>query len=179
VLKFPTGVFILYGVYEVACRTLIHYFFALKSTIFWDITHCSPLKVSRRFGGTCLLHSQGRICRARYQHESRCQAEYSAIKVIYFGTDGQSIGLSWNKAPIWGLRPDLYYCLTVADLMWGALSDERTGLSFDRVTAVVSLLSVCTIYILHVIKRMYVYTIYSRPLSAQDQCSVQQSMPYY
>jgi hypothetical protein len=46
-------------------------------------------------------------------------------------TDGQSASLSWNKAPIWGLRPDLYYCQTVAGLlMWGALSDERTGLSF-------------------------------------------------
>jgi hypothetical protein len=29
------------------------------------------------------------------------------------------------------LRPDFYYCQTVAGLlMWGALSDERTGLSF-------------------------------------------------
>jgi hypothetical protein len=42
---------------------------------------------------------------------------------------GQSASLSWNKAPIWGLGPDLYYCLTVTGfLMWGALSDERTGL---------------------------------------------------
>jgi hypothetical protein len=32
---------------------------------------------------------------------------------------------------MWGLRPDFYYCQTVAGLfMWGALSDERTGLSF-------------------------------------------------
>jgi hypothetical protein len=32
---------------------------------------------------------------------------------------------------MWGLRPDLYFCQTVAGLlMWGALSDERTGLSF-------------------------------------------------
>jgi hypothetical protein len=40
----------------------------------------------------------------------------------------------------------------------GALSDERTGPSFSRVTvrSSVSLLSVCTIYILHVIKRMYI-----------------------
>jgi hypothetical protein len=46
-------------------------------------------------------------------------------------TDGQSASLSWNKEPIWGLRPDLYYCLTVAGLLiWGALADERTGLSF-------------------------------------------------
>jgi hypothetical protein len=39
-----------------------------KSTIFWDITPCSPLSVNRRFGGTYRLHIQGRrISRARYQ----------------------------------------------------------------------------------------------------------------
>jgi hypothetical protein len=32
----------------------------------------------------------------------------------YVTTDGQSASLSWNKAPIWGLRPDLYYYQTVA-----------------------------------------------------------------
>jgi hypothetical protein len=38
---------------------------------------------------------------------------------------------SWNKAPVWGLRPDFYYCQTFADLLiWDVLSDERTGLSF-------------------------------------------------
>jgi hypothetical protein len=49
----------------------------------------------------------------------------------YVTTDGQSASVSWNKAPIWGLRPDFYYCQTVASLlMWGALSDQRTGVSF-------------------------------------------------
>jgi hypothetical protein len=49
----------------------------------------------------------------------------------YVTTDGQSARLSWNKAPIRGLRPGFYYSQTVAGLlMWGALSDERTGLSF-------------------------------------------------
>jgi hypothetical protein len=49
----------------------------------------------------------------------------------YVTTDGQPASLSWNKAPIWGLLPDLYYYLTVAGLLiWGALSDERPGLSF-------------------------------------------------
>jgi hypothetical protein len=49
----------------------------------------------------------------------------------YITTDRQSASLSWNKTPIWGLRPDFYYCHTVTGLlMWGALSDERTGLSF-------------------------------------------------
>jgi hypothetical protein len=28
-------------------------------------------------------------------------------------TDGQSASLSWCKAPIWGLRPNFYYCQTV------------------------------------------------------------------
>jgi hypothetical protein len=34
--------------------------FSLKSTIFWDITTCSPLSVNRRFGGTYRLHLYGR-----------------------------------------------------------------------------------------------------------------------
>jgi hypothetical protein len=46
-------------------------------------------------------------------------------------TNIQSASLSWNKAPIWGLRPDFYYSQRVAGLlMRGAFSDERTGLSF-------------------------------------------------
>jgi hypothetical protein len=49
----------------------------------------------------------------------------------YVTTDGQSASLSWIKAPNWALRPNLYYWLKIAGLlMWGALSDERTGLSF-------------------------------------------------
>jgi hypothetical protein len=32
----------------------------MKSTIFWDITPCGPLKGIRRFGGTYRLHLQGR-----------------------------------------------------------------------------------------------------------------------
>jgi hypothetical protein len=49
----------------------------------------------------------------------------------YITIDGQSASLSWNKAPILGLRPDLYYCPTVASLLiWDAPSDERAGLWF-------------------------------------------------
>jgi hypothetical protein len=48
----------------------------MKSTIFLDITPCSPLKVNRRFAGTYRLHLQGRgISRERNQHERRWQAE--------------------------------------------------------------------------------------------------------
>jgi hypothetical protein len=53
------------------------------------------------------------------------------VKVILRST----VSLTWNKAPIWSLRPNSYYCQTVAGLlMWGALSDERTGLSLVNAT---------------------------------------------
>jgi hypothetical protein len=43
----------------------------------------------------------------------------------------------WNKAPIWGLRPNFYNCQTVAGFFtWVALSDERTGL-LDVASAVI------------------------------------------
>jgi hypothetical protein len=49
----------------------------------------------------------------------------------YVKTDGQSASLSWCQAPFWDSRPDFYLCQTVVGLlMWGALSDERTSLSF-------------------------------------------------
>jgi hypothetical protein len=50
----------------------------MKSTIFWDITPCSPLTVNRRFGGTCRLDLHDRrISLPRNQRESRWQrSEY-------------------------------------------------------------------------------------------------------
>jgi hypothetical protein len=43
----------------------------------------------------------------------------------YVTTDSQSASQSWSQAPIWGPRPDFYYCPRVDGLlMWGALSDE-------------------------------------------------------
>jgi hypothetical protein len=48
----------------------------------------------------------------------------------YITTDVQSASLPRNKAPVWGLRLH-FYCQTFASLlMWGALSYERTVLSF-------------------------------------------------
>jgi hypothetical protein len=65
----------------------------------------------------------------------KCREHKACQSQSYVTTDGQPASLSWNKAPIWGLRPDLDYCLTVAGLLiWGALSNERTGLSFAIAT---------------------------------------------
>jgi hypothetical protein len=84
------------------------------------------------------------------------QNQIRSYRYISVTTDGQSASLSWNKAPLWGLRPDPYYCLTVAALLiWGVLSDERTGLSFARVTPSSSK-CVFSMYNLH-FKCIYVY----------------------
>jgi hypothetical protein len=41
----------------------------MKSSTLWDTMLCSPLKVNRRFGGTCRLHLHGRISQARNPRE--------------------------------------------------------------------------------------------------------------
>jgi hypothetical protein len=57
----------------------------------------------------------------------------SKSKLCY---DWRSVGQSvLCQAPIWGPRPDFYYCQTVAILlMLGAISDKRMGLSFRFAT---------------------------------------------
>jgi hypothetical protein len=63
------------------------------------------------------------------------QVELSVKVKDMLGPTVQSACLSWNKSPIWSLRPNFYSCWTVAGLlMWGALSDERTDLSFARLS---------------------------------------------
>jgi hypothetical protein len=48
----------------------------LKSSNFWDITLCSPMKVNRRFRGICLFHLPDRsISQSRNWCESRWQVE--------------------------------------------------------------------------------------------------------
>jgi hypothetical protein len=74
--------------------------------------------------------------------------ELVEVKVMLRPTVSRPVYLG-IKHPIWGLRPDIYYCMTFAGfLMWGAPSDERTGLSFSRVT-VSSKKPVVSMYNLH------------------------------
>jgi hypothetical protein len=40
----------------------------MKSSVFWGIIPYSPLKVSRRFGGTYRLHLQGESLLATFSH---------------------------------------------------------------------------------------------------------------
>jgi hypothetical protein len=63
--------------------------------------------------------------------KSTCLDHSESESESYVTTDGQSASLSWSKASIWGLRPEFYYCQTVAGLLtWGALTGERSGMSF-------------------------------------------------
>jgi hypothetical protein len=45
---------------EVSLKLPTQITISLKSTVFWDMTPCSPLNFNRRFGGTYRLHLQGR-----------------------------------------------------------------------------------------------------------------------
>jgi hypothetical protein len=46
-------------------------------------------------------------------------------------TVSESVSTSWCRAPLWDMRPDITFCRSVAVLfVWGALSDDRTGLQF-------------------------------------------------
>jgi hypothetical protein len=47
----------------------------MKSSIFWDITPCSPLKFNRRFGG---------ICRLTYSLTLKMELVYSAETSVGF-----------------------------------------------------------------------------------------------
>jgi hypothetical protein len=63
----------------------------------------------------------------------------SSLLLACYLPAGQSASLSWCQAPIWDLRPEFYYYQTVAGLlMWGALSDERTGLPFTSAAGLAS-----------------------------------------
>jgi hypothetical protein len=56
----------------------------MKSTVFWDITSCSPVKFNRRFGGTYGLYLQGRISLAKYRNVGSLSTDYTAIYPIVY-----------------------------------------------------------------------------------------------
>jgi hypothetical protein len=90
----------------------------------------NPLCLHQPFLATASNGGNSSASRAQVL-SSQPPVQNSTESESYVTTDGQSASLSWNKAPIWGLRPDFNYCLTVAGfLIWGVLSDERTGMSF-------------------------------------------------
>jgi hypothetical protein len=86
------------------------------------------------FGNWICFHPQVREGRQPpcWVHQSQDNQSQSHS---YMTTDGQSASLSWCQAPIWDPQPNflllpLIIFRQVTDLlMWGALSDEKSGLS--------------------------------------------------
>jgi hypothetical protein len=69
-------------------------------TIFWDITPCSPLKVSRCFGETYRLHLHGRkISRVRNQRRKRWKAEVCILGLFFDPEDGGDLLLKRHLTP--------------------------------------------------------------------------------
>jgi hypothetical protein len=54
--------------------------FIPKTSVFWDITPCIPLKVNQRYGGTCGFHLQGRrISQARNHREAGSKQTFNGL----------------------------------------------------------------------------------------------------
>jgi hypothetical protein len=87
----------------------------------------------------------------------------------HIATDGQSVCLSWCRAP----NQILVTVWQLLSYPWeGAHSDERTCLSFVSQSAVLGQLSVCTIFIFYMCHMLLnTYAIYTRPLSVRAQYS--------
>jgi hypothetical protein len=91
-------------------------------------------KQTQRQSNRCRLAQNERMCICAYMVYSYVflQIDYLFLYLwtteseSYVTTDGQPASLSWNKAPIWSLRPDLYYLCDSC----GIVLDERSGLSF-------------------------------------------------
>jgi hypothetical protein len=72
------------------------------------------------------------LCSGHFYILYICICKYWSLGLNCVTAFGQS-SLSWNKASVWVLRRNFYYCQTVGGLLiWSALSDDRTGLSFRR-----------------------------------------------
>jgi hypothetical protein len=99
-----------------------------QSLFFWQLNpygHNPCVRSSLTRGWVCLLW----ICLAFVK--STLAVKVKSKSHYYRRTVGQSVLVS---SPIWGQRQDFCYCQTFAVVsMGGALSDERSGLSFVAV----------------------------------------------
>jgi hypothetical protein len=78
-----------------------------KSLVFWFLAELVSSALTSAPFASVLVSSQFSSVLCSTESES------------HFTTDGQSASLSWHKTPIWGLSPDLYYCLTVRSCFCG------------------------------------------------------------
>lgn len=66
-----------------------------KNCILWDVTPCTPLKISRRFGVVCHLCLQDRRISQTIPACSRQQVGFSTLKVDLTFSSQTAIDLQW------------------------------------------------------------------------------------
>jgi hypothetical protein len=72
----------------------------ILSSIFWDITLCTPLTVSWRFGGTCRFHLQGRrISQARNQ--IKAVSKQRLLVSCFITTSARTLTLVQQSHPVY------------------------------------------------------------------------------
>jgi hypothetical protein len=77
--------------------------FGFHDRIYW--TSIQLVTTVHKSLSDTLSPSSGWVLHGNYSYfQLDCQSK------SYVRTDGHLTSLSWNKAPIWGLRPDFYYC---------------------------------------------------------------------
>jgi hypothetical protein len=112
----------------------------MNSTIFRNITSCSPLKVNWSFGGTYHLHLHSRISRARYQRESA--QRFHSVPQWGNGNWGPLFHFSpasyiiQNFSPLLGLTPafTLVSGSTYSTLKMEAICFSERSVYFRRTT---------------------------------------------
>jgi hypothetical protein len=84
--------------------------------------------ICSRFGWPLLIH----MCVWFGSIHTGCDGYWrGAMCYILKSTNALVSYVHYMNSSVWGLRPDIYHCQTVAGwLMWGALSDGMTGPSF-------------------------------------------------
>jgi hypothetical protein len=83
----------------------------MKSSVFWDLMPCSPLKVNQSFSGTCRHHLQGwRISQVRNQHEagskqsSACLAYSLTLKMEVTCSSETLVDFQWTTMTLYPRR---------------------------------------------------------------------------
>jgi hypothetical protein len=94
----------------------------IKSSVFWDITPCTPLKVSRRFGGKYRLHLQDwRISHHEADSKFSSFAYSSILKMEATGSSEMSCFM-------------LVFCLACSSTLKLETCSSKTSLDFQRTT---------------------------------------------
>jgi hypothetical protein len=84
-----------------ACKNKQWKLYYMQNYIFWDITLYVPLKINRRFGGTCGFHIQ---CRRNRPSFSETSVEFQWYTMHYIPGERNLFFLSWQFSFVLMLR---------------------------------------------------------------------------